>query len=479
MGQQVFREIILDGGRLPLKELESLAAQGVAVGATHLSAGHLPRKPRHELTDPTDPYLQWSFMHPCLFRYSTPAEVRVMTPPEYEREMRATLRQRAAVLRRHGLRGYLMMIEPHSLPEAVFAEHPAWRGPRCDQARRCRRPYFAPCIDHPEVLDLYRRAMRDLLRDLPDFDLFRFLPNDSGSGVCWSANLYNEANGPEACRGRRFGDRLAGFLQALIQGAADAGVKAKVFASPRGFSLEQLESCERAMPEGASLARGGGGRMGMRFGGADADTAWGVRSVPDVVGALEHLSARVETTDVLSVSLPFPTPCGQSGMDITLAVLRRFLASPARTINERAALLRVVAAEEAGEAVADDLVAVWHLIHDAMSALRFLPFGPTLIMLAAFAQRWLTRPLVAFPLELSADETAYWRPFLFQANTEAEAADLLDIQANRVIVGLTHARGCQHACEASRSHLASAAGLLDRLSSRAAAGAREALAALA
>ena len=43
-------------------------------------------------------------------------------------------------------------------------------------------------------------------------------------------------------------------------------------------------------------------------------------------------------------------------------------------------------------------------------------------------QRWLTRPFVPFPEELSPEEKSHYRRFLFQARTEAEAESLANTQ---------------------------------------------------
>jgi hypothetical protein len=49
--------------------------------------------------------------------------------------------------------------------------------------------------------------------------------------------------------------------------------------------------------------------------------------------------------------------------------------------------------------------------------------------------RWITRPMVPFPEELTTEEAKYYRPFLFQAKGVDQAADLVDIQAMRPYEG--------------------------------------------
>jgi len=49
--------------------------------------------------------------------------------------------------------------------------------------------------------------------------------------------------------------------------------------------------------------------------------------------------------------------------------------------------------------------------------------------------RWITRPMVPYPEELTAAEKKDYRRFLFQAKSEEQADDLVDIQAMRMYEG--------------------------------------------
>jgi hypothetical protein len=118
-------------------------------------------------------------------------------------------------------------MEPAYLPEQVYRDHPDWRGPRCDQARRARTEYYAPCIDHPQVRAMYVDAVRQLCQAAP-FESFNFLTNDSGGGLCWCEGLYPGKNGPMACAKRPIGERIADFLNIFQEGAALAGYEAEV-----------------------------------------------------------------------------------------------------------------------------------------------------------------------------------------------------------------------------------------------------------
>jgi hypothetical protein len=78
---------------------------------------------------------------------------------------------------------------------------------------------------------------------------------------------------------------------------------------------------------------------------------------------------------------------------------------------------------------------VWLDVHEASRSLELLQFGGHLVHLGGVQQRWLTRPFVPFPGELTEDEKSYYRPFLFQAREEIHAESLSDIQATTVYGG--------------------------------------------
>jgi len=99
------------------------------------------------------------------------------------------VKERCAILKELGMKAAFFGKEPAWLPEAVYQAHPEWRGPRCEHPRRARNTYYAPCIDQPEVLAMYRKAVAELCRQAP-IETFSLLTNDSGGGICWSVSLY-------------------------------------------------------------------------------------------------------------------------------------------------------------------------------------------------------------------------------------------------------------------------------------------------
>ena len=87
-----------------------------------------------------------------------------------------------------------------------------------------------------------------------------------------------------------------------------------------------------------------------------------------------------------------------------------------------------------GEAQADNLIEVWSALGDVQRNLQVLNFGDVLRM-GHVLNRWITRPMVPFPDQLTDAEKKDYRTFLFQAKGEEQAGDLIDIQAMRMYDG--------------------------------------------
>ncbi|MDX1359427.1 MAG: hypothetical protein R3232_11400, partial [Clostridia bacterium] len=119
--------------------------------------------------------------------------------------------------------------------------------------------------------------------------------------------------------------------------------------------------------------------------------------------------------------------------DVYNTLIEKFNASPVRGLAARTGIIRQTASEIAGEDHADSLVDAW--VKTEKGILHFIDTGLEGLVTCCVNQRWLNRPFVLFPSELTVDEKCYFRQFQFQANTEAHADDLLDIQNSSFIRG--------------------------------------------
>lgn len=411
------RRMVLVCPTADIEEFNRLAEFAISLGFTHLAVGDLP-KARWQWFDPADPWPNWGMLQASFFKIAPPPDLQRWIPADFTAKCRQILAQRGDVLRSFGLKASFHGAEPMWLPEAVYQAYPDWRGPRCQYPPRAHNNYYAPCIDRPEVLALYSKAVAEICRLVP-VEEFRFLANDSGSGICWHPGLYPGVNGPEFCRHRSMEERLDGWMSAVAAGAKEAGCKADVTIA------------------GHSLFAGGVAR-------------------PRVSAGLDSYLYNSQFYPVVDIPRPFELaealqaalPATQSDCEVHLDsissaaltdVVRVFITLPAPDRSaapvSRIQLLADVAVRQAGAKAGPLLLRAWECIERAAMLLAPIDEGGPILLLGSMNQRWLVRPLVLFPLELRSEETKYYRPFQMQAWSEQIASDLMALQGNYLIQG--------------------------------------------
>ncbi len=113
-------------------------------------------------------------------RYSLPRSCSPTSTRPGLRRTAALVVARCQILQKYGLKGIWNSDEPQELPEAFFQAHPELRGPRVDQPNRARVARFAPSVDEPETLRLYRDALKAMWSKCPEIDTFTFLTTRFG-----------------------------------------------------------------------------------------------------------------------------------------------------------------------------------------------------------------------------------------------------------------------------------------------------------
>ncbi len=394
--------------------------------------------------DPSDPYPMWFVHHASLLKDFPPPEVQPYVNMPYAEQVQKAVQERCAVLQRYGMKAVWNDNEPAVMPEAFFAAYPQLRGPRIDQPNRSRKAYFAPTVDDPETLRMYRESIQQLLKTCPVVEQFNWVTTDAGSGFDWAPSLYPGANGNSRYKDRPMSDRVAGFLINAQQAAKEAGHEIRINLTPipprqwmiPTFSPDVLREIVRQLPRGLAVEgqEGPDGRPfeGVRVvnGGDGAFYPVVGLVVPSIEGPGQSLPAP-EGANPPRFMIRFGDP---ESADFTFRLLKATLHAPMRTLQERVATLRSFAAGQVGEAQADNLVEAWMALNDAERSLDGLDFGSVLRM-GDVLNRWITRPIVPFPEDLTAEEKKDYRPFLFQAKGEAQANDLVDIQAMRMYEG--------------------------------------------
>jgi len=413
----------------------------VQFGATHIDVGELPFRYTWFLPDNSDPYASWCNSSMGLFRVFPPEELQEWIPLDAARELQEVIEAKLAIMRPYGLKGVVSGVEPLWLPEGVYRAHPRWRGAQCELGRIARRPYFAPSIDEPEVLSLYRKAMRQCTERFPEIDQFSFLSNDSGGGISWSPCLYPGMNGPTWWRTRDGGARIADWLKAMQEGAAEAGVKVRINVGASGLPPEMVASARARLAPGLFVNHGNNHNETWGVGGASLSGGLWSASYPvvglgDPAGFISGLqgvySNPAGDCERVSVSMD------QENMPLGRVLLETYFEEPGQGSVNRARLLLRAAEKVCGSPeLAEKLVGVWENVRMAQHAIlqvRQQGFG-LVIPFCCTSMRWLTRPLVPEPEKLPPEATAHWRKFLFSTGTEEQNLNLCYVLGKAVFSG--------------------------------------------
>jgi hypothetical protein len=432
-----FRTVIFGRYSDSLQSFEAFARRAKQSGATHIviTAEDLPWA-LWMLDTPGDPYPAWAMSNIGIFKVATPEALKPYLPQDWAARVMGILRQRCEVLRKLGLKAAYTTFEPQILPEAVYRDHPLWRGPQVDHPLRSRVPRFAPNIDNPEVLALYRESMRKFCTECPEVEVVSLHTNDSGSGMSWSPGLYQGPNGSALTREKKMYERYRDFFAALRQGAQDA--------RPGPLEID-AEWVREATPELVATRLEAGmavanyeGPAGTRYKAVVGFLLdyfypfYPALGIPLPVRYVEELERAAQT----GAPRLFYLIGDRYNTDLYFDIYDQFWKQPASGEVSRVQLLRGLAAARVGEAAAETLVTAWSAIHRAGRDVDILNFGGTLFYIGGVHQRWITRPFVPFPEELLPEEREYFRKFQFQARGEDRAMDLGDIQGTRQYQGL-------------------------------------------
>ncbi|MBL8241772.1 MAG: hypothetical protein JNM66_30390 [Bryobacterales bacterium] len=432
-----FKKIIFGRYSENLESFTQFARQAKLAGATHvvITAEDLPWA-MWQMDTPGDPYPAWAVSNVGLLKVSIPDALRPFLPQAYSDTVMGTLRERCEALRKLGLKAAFTTFEPQILPEAVYTAHPLWRGPQVDHPLRSRVPRFAPSIDNAEVLAMYRESIQKLLRQCPEIEILSLHTNDSGSGMSWSQGLYQGPNGSAVGKERKMHERYRDFFGALQAGASEA--------RPGPLEID-AEWVREAAPElvagkllpGMAVANleGPGATVYKADAGFLLDyfyPFYPAMGLPLPVRYLEEL----EEANRSGAPRLFYLMGDRYDSELYFQIYDAFQKKPTNDDASRMLLLKAIAAGRVGEGNAGALVDAWMALQRVQRDADILNFGGTLFYIASVHQRWLTRPFVPFPEELTDAETGYYRPFLFQARGEDRARDLGDIQGTRQYEGL-------------------------------------------
>ena len=453
-----------------LKSFEAYVIKAKEIGATHVDITFNIPPALWQFDTPGDPYPVWYTYRPGLMKIFPPEELKPYVNLDYAEKIASLFQARCEILRKHGMKGVYFANEPHVLPEAFFTHHPELRGARVDHPNRSRVARFAPCVDEPEVLAMYKESMKLLLARCPEIEIFSFLTSDSGSGFCWSPALYSGQNGNSNCQHRPMSERVVGFMETLRDAAKEVGKHIEVNIHPivpRQWMIETFDH-----PELIAAKLSGGLTIG-NYKNADGEqfdsgiSGWGRGSFTPVLGLPNPVLRAKQLVRMFQEDKPVGSKLlvsyeDPSTADFNLALYNFFEQAKPHSTVEMIQALRDFAKTMAGDAGADDLLDIWLALDGISNDLQVLDFGSVLTF-GPVLDRWINRPLVPVPENLTDEEKDYYRPFIFQAKGEEQANNLIDIQAMRMFEGYGARLLVQRVYEMVIQKLGTAEKLTDKL----------------
>ena len=466
------RKIIWNTCDLPecpsLDDFRAWAQAAAEHGATHVVVSWLPYS-RGQLRDPRDPHSDWmswpvwSMFHPAVFKVVVPPQLREWLPVDEAARNLDILKERCAVLKELGLKGAFFGNDPMWLPEEVYRAHPEWRGAQAELGRIAHLPYFSPCVAHPDVLRMYRQAMTDLCREVPEIDVYNFFSNDSCGGICWSTT-YPGPNGPDRCRDIGVTDHVQAFFSALEEGAAAAGVSIDLNIDYLRLLFDPDPKVCASLKPGHGInsrdAHGHAWQAAARKEGFVVDQVFPVCGIPHPVRFVEELEQAFdgEAERIIVGRAP------QSDR-LMLDILGAYRKRPTRGPASRMDLLRGIAAGRVGEEHAEELIEVWMDLEEAAKHLAHVSMKGSfsITLTAAAMMRWLLMPLVPDMARLKPEEkTDYLRGRMIP--TAAEADSIRVVLGEPGIVGEAAVWMARHAVSDAMKRSTAAAARLDKLS---------------
>lgn len=412
-------------------------------GATHFNISHLPYEYDEFMPDNSDPYPNWSQGSIGLFRVFPPPELQKHIPAEIVQTNLKYLDKIVETIRKSGLRCTLEGKEPLWLPESAYREQPRWRGGQCELGRITTKPYFTPAIDDPEVLDLYTWAIKAWCSRYPEFDYFFFWTNDCGSGLPWSTYQYPGINGPSRHRLINPGTRMRKWFEALNKGTEKAGVSARLNIASFSFTPAELGAIRAELPEYAYFnSVNSKGESALAASASIAGTMDTPNcSVPGIIppfSFVDDLRATLAPgTEGEFRKISIDSNHMELASELITAVVNDDSNSQKQWIERKAAILAQVADKLFSHDCSEAALDAWMSIEKAQIAIsqirqRGIAAGVALSMNTA---RWLYRPLVPKPLELTEEEKAHYKPYLFSCASKEMDANLCFILGKPIFIG--------------------------------------------
>ena len=412
-----------------------LAARLKPYGQVQMDIGALADKSWYEIPPEGSPWHEYACYVSAPWKFYPHPKIAPHLPADWVAANRKLLLEKAAVIRGLGLGALMESKDTHMLPESFFREYPALRGPRVDHPRRSRQEAFTLCVDLPETREMIEWMAAELRRNVPELKSLVSGANDAGAGLCWAAALYPGPNGPRHCRNLTAGERVRDLSLAVHRGAEQGGGPVTLFWENVNFWQNELEVVRPLLPENTYLVWTDPSIMDV---GTLTNMAYPFLGLLDPLAVIKDMERyRDPAVRYLFISTtPWYDRYQESPETVSrlLDLIEDCIAEPTANLTERLVKLKKFAERWGGEANAEKVFQAFYDLNRAfeMKSLATPGYAGYSNVYCGVSNRHLTRPLVLKPELLTAEEEAYFLPYVFNPHENEARMDYIDFHGSRM-----------------------------------------------
>ncbi len=431
--RKTFNFLVISRDIEQFRELARVASALKPYGQVELNVSSVADKNWFAIPSFRSPWHEYASYNPTIFRFFPHPKVAPFIPAQTVLNNQRLLKEKVGILRQHGLGASFWYYGVNYLPEEFYLKYPHLRGPRVDHPRRSNREAFALCVDQQESLEIYRWAMAELVRNVPELGTVIFKTNDAGSGLCWAAAQYSGPNGPRHCRNRTVGERLRDYCNSLTRGAQDAGGNLKIRVTSSNFWQNEEDVLVPMLPPNAHYDNRDQDFLSITSSLGTVYPASGVVNPLSVLASMERYNRNNPSQVRIYLRASYDRTNESTYATSKLVELMvDCIENPAqRGYLGRIEKLKEVAERWGGPENATALAEAFIEMDRAFSlqkavALRYdgLNGGVSL--------RYINRPLVFKPELLTEDEEQYFLPYVFNTNENEARIDYTDRHGGRM-----------------------------------------------
>ena len=437
-GQSAQKVILVRNQSRTLEEFRTyvkLAARFKPYGQVQMEISALADKSWYEIPEGGSPWHEYACYISTPWKFFPHPDIAPHLPAVWVEANRRLLLGKAKIVRDYGLVPFVYAKSTHFLPESFFQQYPELRGPRVDHPRRSKREEFTWCTDLPETRTYIRWMIMEMKKNIPDLATIITGFNDSGAGLCRADAQYPGPNGPDHCRGIHTNERVRILCETIHQAAKDAGGDVALRLGNANFSDSETESVLASLPSNTFINKKD---PALVITGTQINRLYPFQGLVDPLEVLNKL-ALFNDPQVSTILLRF-TDQYYGRADDSPAAITKFadifetaFQTPLQTRRQRLDKLNEICEVWSGKENREAVSKAFLAMHEGLG--RIQTIAPSYYRQPLFlrvSSRFLNRPLLIRPENLTPCEEAYFLPHIFNVDEQEARTDYIDGHGGRI-----------------------------------------------